>query len=84
MPETPGDKLLDDGLDTNDIFEEEEWEEAAEVANPALAVNATPESAPRGKRAQEKPLRQRIEEYFERKRLEQALDEELNDDIFKY
>lgn len=29
-----------------------------------------------------KPLRQRIEEYFEKKRLKEALDEEIDDGIF--
>ena len=31
-----------------------------------------------------KPSRQRIEEYFERKRLAEALQEDLGEDIFKY
>jgi hypothetical protein len=31
-----------------------------------------------------KPSRQRIEEYFERKRLAEALQEDLGDDIFNY
>lgn len=82
MPETPGDKLLDDGLDTNDVFEEETWDESAEATTPAAAAAVNEGASVGAARANEKPLRQRIEEYFERKRLEQALDEELGDDIF--
>ena len=34
--------------------------------------------------ASNKPSRQRIEEYFERKRLAEALQEDLGEDIFNY
>lgn len=39
-------------------------------------------AAPPRRRGAAKPMRQRIEEYFERKRLREALDEDVDDSIF--
>lgn len=68
------DKLLEEDLVADDPFAEAAWDEASGVA---------PEDPkPSRRRASSKPLRQRIEEYFERKRLQEQLDEDIEDNLF--
>ncbi len=68
MAETPGEKLLDDtsGSDLDD------W--AGTVDGPPLR------QVPAGRSPSGKPLRQRIEDLMERRRLERSLDERVEDD----
>ena len=64
-------------------MEEEVWEEGGtvETVDEEVESDMPLKSAPRG--GSGKPSRQRIEEYFERKRLAEALQEDLDDDIFR-
>jgi len=66
MAETPGEKLLDDAPETDD------W--ATTNDGPPLRQVAS------GRGGGGVPLRQRIEDMIERRRLERALDERIDDD----
>jgi len=64
------------------LTEDSVWRESEE--NELRREELSEVSATKGtKMSQGKPTRQRIEEYFERKRLAEALQEHLDDDIFK-
>lgn len=66
MAETPGEKLPDDPAEADD------WPATAD--NPPLRQVAT------GRGSGGVPLRQRIEDLIERRRLERALDERIDED----
>lgn len=68
MSETPGDKLLEDTIGGE--APAEDWADSQELP--------LRQSADGGRG--EKPLRQRIEEYMERRRLERNLDESVQDE----
>jgi hypothetical protein len=68
MAETPGEKLIDDAIDADG----DDW---------AATHDGLPlRQIPAGRSASVRPLRQRIEDLIERRRLERALDERIDDD----
>jgi len=74
-----GKKDLADGMDDEaSVWEQDDDDDGGDDG----AVDEIPVEPVRA--ANLKPSRQRIEEYFERKRLAEALQEDLGEDIFKY
>jgi hypothetical protein len=68
MAETPGEKILDDSIEGD----ADDWVENPET--PPLRQTTA------GRGPSDKPLRQRIEEVLERRRLARSLDEDIDDE----
>lgn len=61
---------------------DDSWQEQEEPDTQDPGLGDPPAAKAASRTPNGKPSRQRIEEYFERKRLAEALQEDLGDDIF--